>query len=167
MSNVPLKECNKCDNRKALEHFRIRKDNSKLRNTCRTCENLLQQKKSIAIVRIITKSKTPPPSDVISKRMLGGANRRAMEKGLPFNLDLTDVQIPAICPVLRIPLVPSVDGFLHENSPTLDRQLPHLGYTKGNVQVISNMANRIKTNANSIQLEAVLKYVKSIEDKHK
>src|SRR6267142_2836439 len=73
------------------------------------------------------------------------AKHRAREKGLPFNLDVTDVIIPVLCPMLKIPLFQS-GGVLQDNSPTLDRRDGSKGYVKENVRVISYKANRSKNN---------------------
>lgn len=72
------------------------------------------------------------------------AKYRAREKGLPFNLDLADIVIPALCPLLEIPLFQS-GGVLQDNSPQLDRRDNAKGYVKGNVRVISCKANRSKS----------------------
>ena len=47
-----------------------------------------------------------------------------------------------------------------DNSPTLDRIIPERGYVKGNVVVISALANRIKTNANVRQIELVAEWLR-------
>ncbi len=73
------------------------------------------------------------------------AKHRAREKGLPFNIDVTDVVIPTLCPMLRIPLFQS-GRVLQDNSPTLDRRDGSRGYVKENVRVISYKANRSKNN---------------------
>ena len=59
-----------------------------------------------------------------------------------------------------------VDGTHNDNSPSLDRCIPYLGYTRGNVKVISMKANRIKTDANSNEIAAVLNYVLKIEEEN-
>ena len=74
------------------------------------------------------------------------AKCRARDNNLPFSIEISDIQIPKVCPLLGIPIE------LHhtkanDRSPTLDKLLPHLGYVKGNILVISNRANRIKSNA--------------------
>jgi hypothetical protein len=104
--------------------------------------------------------------ELAMKRMLSAAKQRAQTKGLMFDIHYEDIQIPNLCPVLKIPLVPSSDGQYSDNSPSLDRKVPYLGYTKGNVQVISMRANRIKSDANSAELTAVLAYVKRIEEEN-
>ena len=76
------------------------------------------------------------------------AKQRARYKNLEFNLEIEDIKIPAICPLLDIPII-HADG---EHSPALDRYDNSKGYVKGNVWVISHLANRMKTNATFEQL---------------
>lgn len=45
--------------------------------------------------------------------------------------------------------------------PSLDKIIPKLGYVKGNVWVVSNKANRIKSNATIEELELLVKNLKS------
>jgi hypothetical protein len=77
-----------------------------------------------------------------------GAKKRAKEKGLPFLIEQSDILVPDFCPILGIPLAVA-DGKFNDNSPTLDRLIPELGYVPGNIAVISNRANRMKDNATS------------------
>jgi len=90
------------------------------------------------------------------KELLRSARRRAREKDLPFSIVEEDIKIPDVCPVLGIPLF-SGDGHMIDNSPNLDRIIPEKGYVAGNVRVISQRANRIKSNATVEELRAVLK----------
>lgn len=78
--------------------------------------------------------------------MWRNARARARTHGLPFDLDISDISIPELCPILGIPLVRSMGAGQgpRNNSPTLDRIVPSLGYVKGNVQVISHKANTMK-----------------------
>lgn len=94
--------------------------------------------------------------------LAGWARRRSKETGLPFNITAKDIFIPDKCPVLGILLFKG-DGKLHDNSPTLDRLQPELGYVKGNVVVISYKANRIKNNGNLKDLKAVAEWMESVE----
>lgn len=80
------------------------------------------------------------------KNLLRWAKRRADKYDVPFNLTVDDIDIPAVCPVLGIPLFHS-EKVASDNSPTLDRIVPEVGYVAGNVIVVSNRANRIKSNA--------------------
>jgi hypothetical protein len=84
------------------------------------------------------------------------AKRRAKEKGLEFNIDNTDIDIPILCPILGIPIVKIYTKGKStgptSNSPSLDRIDNSKGYIKGNVRVISHKANTMKHNATSSEL---------------
>lgn len=91
------------------------------------------------------------------------AKQRASSRGIPFDLEAKDLGlIPLVCPVLGIRLAFN-NGRMKRNSPSLDRMKPQLGYVRGNVRVISQRANGLKSDATSEELEAVLSYVRSIE----
>lgn len=93
------------------------------------------------------------------KMLLANAKRRAKRYGVPFSITVDDVSIPYRCPVLGIKLY-SNWGANHptDNSPSLDRIVPELGYVPGNVVVISMRANRIKADANIGELQDVATY---------
>lgn len=95
-----------------------------------------------------------------AKKMWSRAKTRAKKKNLPFNIDYADVVIPEYCPILNIKLTTKLGRGVSDNCPSLDKINPTLGYVKGNVMVISALANRIKTNANSEQVEAVLFFMR-------
>jgi hypothetical protein len=98
------------------------------------------------------------------QQMLIRARVRAKERGLPINITEDDFDIPAICPVLGIPLRVA-QGVADSNSPELDRIVPELGYVKGNVIVISRRANRIKTDATIEELQKVASFFVSLVQK--
>lgn len=87
----------------------------------------------------------------LEKWMRMQAKTRAKKLGLPFNLEHTDIVIPQVCPILGIPIFRQ-KGKRTINSPSLDRIIPEYGYTKGNIQVISDKANRIKNDASIEEL---------------
>lgn len=87
--------------------------------------------------------------------ILHGARSRAKRDGIPFNISEEDIEIPETCPVLHIPIKRNKGSGWHNDSPSLDRIDNNLGYTKGNVRVISNRANRIKCDATFEELELV------------
>ena len=80
------------------------------------------------------------------------AKKRASDRGVPFNISFDEVVIPPNCPVLGIPL--RLQGERSPNSPSLDRIVPALGYVSGNVRVISDRANRLKSNRDLDTLRA-------------
>lgn len=81
------------------------------------------------------------------------AKMRAKERGLDFNIEVSDINIPDLCPVLGIPLnMNSGKSGAFINSPSLDRKDSTKGYTKDNIQVISQLANAMKHKATKEQL---------------
>lgn len=86
------------------------------------------------------------------------AKQRAASKGLEFNITPRDIVIPPTCPVLGIPLSHG-RGKPHDGSPTLDRIVPHKGYVRGNIMVISHKANRLKGAATLQELQAIVAYI--------
>jgi hypothetical protein len=82
--------------------------------------------------------------------ILWGAKNRAKRLNVPFNLTIEDIVIPEMCPILNIPVHRKI-GLSH-NTASLDRIIPELGYVKGNVWVISQRANRVKTNLSRKEL---------------
>lgn len=93
------------------------------------------------------------------RRMLNDSKRRAFKKGLPHNLVLDDIPAPTHCPALGIELDWASRISAGDNSPSLDRVVNDLGYVKGNVQVISVLANRMKQGATLTQLAQICVYV--------
>jgi hypothetical protein len=91
------------------------------------------------------------------------ARGRAKRLGVPFNLKEEDIVFPKICPALGIPIIllaTEEPRKRTDNTPSLDRIIPELGYTKGNVRVISWRANRLKSDAKLYEVERLLRYMK-------
>lgn len=91
--------------------------------------------------------------------ILQQARSRAKLKNIPFDLTIDDIVVPEYCPVLGLKLTVN-KGYAKDNSITIDRLIPELGYVKGNVSVISFKANTIKSNSSIEELEKVLSWVK-------
>lgn len=78
--------------------------------------------------------------------MLHSAKSRAKSKGWDFDLEVSDIVIPEICPMLGIPLFIAEPGAgKNPNNPSLDRIDSSKGYVKGNIQIISWRANSLKS----------------------
>jgi hypothetical protein len=71
--------------------------------------------------------------------ILTRAKRRAAQVGVPFDLTSEDIDIPEVCPILGIPIDVQQGGARgpKDNSISLDRIVPELGYVRGNIAVIS------------------------------
>lgn len=87
------------------------------------------------------------------KYILRRAQCRAHELGLEFNLTAEDILVPMICPYLKIPLTFELGKGHVPTNISLDRIDNSKGYIKGNVEVISHLANKMKSNATWEQLE--------------
>ena len=70
------------------------------------------------------------PSKSKEASMLRCARHRAKVNQLSFNIELKDIVIPDVCPLLKIPLILDLPR-PGPNSPSLDRLIPSLGYEKG------------------------------------
>jgi hypothetical protein len=135
------KTCRKCRlSLASVNFFRNRGEKDGLNRLCKLCEAAYQ-----------TKVRHRKPV----LQLLRGAKDRSRRFDLPFDLRLVDIEIPATCPVLGIPLEIGV-GKLRRSSPSLDRINPAGGYTRGNIRVISHRANTLKSNASLEELELVM-----------
>lgn len=81
------------------------------------------------------------------------AKARARLNGYEFSITLNDIHVPFFCPYLGIRLESgSYKDRRDGRAPTLDRINPLKGYTPDNIEVISDLANRMKQNATIEQL---------------
>jgi hypothetical protein len=127
------RQCMKCEQVKPNEAFhKHAKCKGGYNSVCKLCRKPLSQ----AQYRTITKERL----------LWDAAKSRAKAKGRDFNIEVTDISIPSVCPVLNIPM----------DSPSLDRIDSSKGYVKGNVRVISVRANMLKNDATIEELEMVL-----------
>lgn len=93
-------------------------------------------------------------------KMLRGAKHRAKRKSLDFDLMIEDIKIPEYCPILNVKLVPHKGRPGGEkNSPALDRIDNDKGYIKGNVRVVSHLANMMKSHATNEELITFSKWI--------
>lgn len=99
--------------------------------------------------------------DELKKYLWYGARNRARRKNIPFSITVEDIIIPQHCPVLGMTLVSNISkGRTYDNSPTIDRIIPNIGYIPSNIRVISHKANSIKGSSTLDELRAVLQYMK-------
>lgn len=79
---------------------------------------------------------------------------------VPFNLEPCDIPMPMHCPVLGLELNYTARRNA-DNSPEIDRVIPELGYVRGNVNIVSRRANRIKSNGSAEEHRAVAAYIEN------
>jgi len=89
------------------------------------------------------------------KRHAKACKESALRKGVPFELtaedfnDPTTGELPTHCPIFPSVVLDYEAGPNRRHWASVDRIVPELGYTKGNVAVISNGANTWKSNGSS------------------
>ena len=145
-----MKRCGKCKEVLPLASFtKHSKNKDGLQGSCRECS-----KKSSKEWNANNKD------SLILKRL----KERAIKKELDFNLTLDDINVPSHCPVFGFALQRNHKIPLF-NSPSVDRIDPAKGYTKDNIQVLSQLANAMKQNATPEQLLKFAYWVLSTYEK--
>lgn len=97
--------------------------------------------------------------------MLYKAKNRAKDQGVPFNLTIEDLEslIVEYCPITLQPLDWTKEfvenGRCHDNSPSLDKNIPEFGYVKSNCAIISHRGNTIKSNGTLEEHRRIVKYM--------
>lgn len=82
---------------------------------------------------------------------------KCRSNNISFNIDKSDIKIPEFCPILGIPL----DCSDRDHTPSIDKTIPKLGYIKGNIDIISMRANRLKSDATLEEIEKLYLYMKN------
>ena len=90
--------------------------------------------------------------------MWAGARLRAKDNNIPFDIDLEDIKPAKYCPILEIEMVQNEEK-ADFNSMSLDKIIPELGYVKGNICVISRLANTMKSDASFEELKTFAKNI--------
>ena len=156
MSNLD-KICSTCKERLPKEKFRrINRNNwSGFYPKCKNCESILMRSRY---------EKNPIP------QMLSNAKIRAKRKNVDFNLTSSFLKkiFPKNnkCPVTGFDFQFGYKNFGKRNkdfAPSLDRIVPEKGYVEGNVIVICDIANRIKSDSTFEILEKVYKFYKKLK----
>lgn len=96
-----------------------------------------------------------------AKELWRAAKARAKRSGVPFSIAVSDILVPAVCPVLGVTLSVGTRSS-KDSAPSVDRIDPALGYVPGNIKVISFRANTLRRDASVEELEAVLRYARSL-----
>ena len=148
-----MKLCTKCNVRKKNSEFT--KSKNKLAGYCKDCQK---------VYNVEYRSS----KNGYLKNCLSHARGRAKDKKLEFDLDIEFLEsiVTDKCPVFGMELLYKSSlngpGKVHPHAAALDRVIPELGYIKGNVVFISQIANTIKSYATELQLYTVADWLHKI-----
>lgn len=164
---VIAKECSKCDAVKPIKEFY---SGGKITQRCPDGHS--------TICIICQKLRWHKHAENPEKRKLWLLHRiqsKCRKENLPFDLTIEDLVIPTHCPILGMPLKFGVKtkskfregrgGAVPQDSPSVDRIEPELGYVKNNIVIVSYRANLIKTNASVTELIKVADFYKMLVSK--
>ena len=146
----------------------VNPNNPKARKVCRVCDERMLKRYAR---HTETNNRYTGVWRMINKNLIRSAKERVRHNGREFDItayDILDVwPRDGLCPALGIELT-CAEGHTGDRtkSPSLDRIDSSKGYIRGNIQVISMMANRIKTNANAEQVMAVAQWMGVQDDVH-
>lgn len=154
------KRCSKCGNRKLRSEFHkssAAKDG--LNYFCKDCNKL-----SVMEYRKRNPTKIKEAMDKYRltharQRLVNACKYRAKKLGVPFNISEEDLDFPKVCYYTGINIDYGINKGRHDSCPSVDRIIPYLGYIKGNVLVVSDLGNRMKSNATPKQLRHFAKRV--------
>ena len=181
MNEIEQRKCTKCLEIKPFNCFyKQQKSKYGIRPVCIQCEwdyQTLRRGRGIKDVKLLTDNQKKQRSKEAQvakirirknpkKRLLSSAKNRARIKNMEFNLTEDDLHIPETCPALDILLILAKD-MPDSHSPSLDRLDSSKGYIKENINIISNRANKIKSDATFEEFEAIYKWWKSELKKRK
>jgi hypothetical protein len=135
-------------------HIAKRYANSRICAECLSLEN--KTEKSIGRMKRWYAAKTH------KEKMIGWARYRHKYGGYPSEFDLTEADFdwPELCPALGIKLRYEAQRSRNaDDAPTIDRINSSLGYVRGNVQILSRKANRIKNDGSPEEVMRVAMFM--------
>ncbi len=158
------KVCTKCKEHKPLNEFhKNRQYKDGLWYKCKSCveqyrNNICRFKKWFSTKKGHAKEKgiefTIEPEDIPGVKIRETIT--ISKKGQKYT-SWEAKEYPKVCPVFGIKLDWGMNG-MQPNSPSLDRDNNKFGYIKGNVIIMSTLANAMKQNATPEQLKQFSRY---------
>ena len=174
-----IKKCSVCFEEKEISNFDKYSKNFSYgdghKGFCKDCRRKRARKSynknkeyRRACARKGGKSWTPEkPRKRGPNRMCTQCMKSARNIGVPFSLTPEDIVIPEKCPVLDIPLEFSKDRKRKDNTPSVDRLIPELGYVSENIRVISWKANQLKNDMSLEQCKKMYEFFSQAEREQK
>lgn len=161
------KECTKCKKVLPISEFkkcgRGKYYGKYLTSICKKCYNELSAEWRRNNPEAMAKHQKKWMEKDCRRPLFASAKHRAKKDNIPFDLVLEDIPLIDVCPVFNVPFTVSSSNSKGPShfSRTLDKIIPELGYVKGNVQVISHLANAMKRDATHEQLNQFADWIKN------
>jgi len=108
--------------------------------------------------------KKDPLLETPEYKILLRSKKSAKKYKIDFNLEIDDILIPEYCPYLGVKISTNTEDKYKQHYYSIDRIDPNKGYVKGNIQVISRLANTMKNNAT---IEELITFSENVIKKHK
>lgn len=130
-------------------------------NIIKTYSNFHRHKECIGGYNTVCKECRKPKSKLnysaqsLEYTIWSRAKSRSKRLKYDFNLEVGDIIIPEVCPVFKTKFVKNDIDY----TASIDRIDPSKGYIKGNICIISNKANRMKSNATAEEVFLLSKYL--------
>lgn len=169
---VILYYCSKCKTFKEENKFEHRYDlPHKLRSWCKECRNFesayyhrtarKRMAPNEALIDIERQKRWKAnPENTLRKYLLRLSKQSAKQRNLENTLTLDDILLTTECPILKRPFIIGHRWYGY----SVDRVDNSKGYIKGNVKIISSLANVMKNSASKEDLksfsENILNYIK-------
>jgi|SRR5687768_618256 len=87
------------------------------------------------------------------------AKNSSKKRGIEFDLKVGDFTIPKYCPYIGMELTYTIGEGKKDSNMSIDRIKNSVGYIPSNVQIISNLANQMKSKATEEELISFAKGV--------
>lgn len=150
-----MKICRTCGATKPLEEFAKKANAADGRQSaCKPCSIASAKKWQKDNPEKVREYERRVYREQPARSMWEAAKARAKREGIAFEITKADVEaVTAInrCAIFGMEL--KTGGPKQDNSASLDRIDPTLGYVPGNIQLLSLLANRMKNSATPAQLE--------------
>jgi hypothetical protein len=127
---------------------------------CRFCMNNVRYTKRSCCNNCYTETGIPKDFEKRKQQLVSKIKAQSKLKNIEFNITKDDIDWIEFCPIMDIKIDYYTTEFRKHNTASFDRRDPNKGYIKGNVFIISNIANMRKSDLNVQQIERLLNYVK-------